>query len=78
MLDRVTLIQDGEPTEVDLWPARDALVMKALAGLLQAGLPLSKRCTHLKGHGGLKQTVQDAMAATPAYPFVLKTDVASY
>jgi hypothetical protein len=49
LLSRTTLA-NGE--EVDLWAARDALVMKALTLVLQPVLPLSSCCTHLKGQGG--------------------------
>src|SRR5262249_55679950 len=49
LLSRVTL-RSGE--EVDLWSARDAVVMKALALVLAQHLPLAKQCTHVKGHGG--------------------------
>jgi hypothetical protein len=75
LLSRVTL-QNGE--EVDLWSARDAVVMKALALVLPQHLPLSPRCAHLKGHGGLKYTVGEVLKALPQYRFVLKTDVRSY
>ena len=51
LLSRVTL-QDG--TEVDLWAARDAVVLQALSLVLPPQLPLSPRCTHLPGHGGLQ------------------------
>ncbi len=51
LLARVTL-KDGE--EVDLWSARDALVLKALAIVLAKHLPVSARCTHVKDHGGAK------------------------
>jgi hypothetical protein len=78
LLNRVTLIKDGEPGEVDLWPARDAVVMKALTWTLQEHLPLSSRCMHIKGHGGLKQAVCDVYEALPQHQFVLKTDVKSY
>ena len=43
---------DGE--EADLWSARDALVLKALTIVLAKQLPVSTRCTHVKGHGGAK------------------------
>ena len=49
LLTRVTL-KDGE--EIDLWSARDAMVLKALAIVLRNHLPVSRRCTHVKGHGG--------------------------
>jgi len=72
LLSRVTM-QNGE--EVDLWPARDAVVMKALALVLPQHLPLSRRCTHLKGYEGLKHAVRVVLTALPQYRFVLKTDV---
>ena len=46
LLDRITKA-DGE--EIDLWSARDALVLKALAIVLAKHLPVSTRCTHVKG-----------------------------
>ncbi len=78
LLSRVTLRRNDQHKEVDLWPARDAVVMKALACMIQEALPLSARCMHLKGHGGLKQAVRDIYAALPQHQFVLKTDVRSY
>jgi len=51
LLARITR-KDGE--ETDLWCSRDALVLKALALVLGSYLPASRRCTHLKGHGGAK------------------------
>jgi RNA-directed DNA polymerase len=51
LLTRMTL-ENGEGT--DLWSARDALVLKALALVLAKHLPVSHRCTHLKGNGGAK------------------------
>jgi hypothetical protein len=74
-LSRVTL-HNGE--EVDLWSARDAVVMKALALVLPQYHPLSMRCTHLQGHGGLKSAVRQALQQLPQHHFVLKTDVRSY
>ncbi len=58
LLTRVTL-KDGE--EVDLWSARDALMLKALAIVLAKLLPVSPRCTHVKGHGGAKAAVRQVM-----------------
>lgn len=55
LLSRVTP-PDGD--EVDLWSARDALVLKALSRVLARHLPVSDRCTHLKGHGGAKYAVR--------------------
>ncbi len=46
LLTRVTL-SDGD--EIDLWSARDALVLKALAIVLARHLPVSRSCTHVKG-----------------------------
>lgn len=75
LLDRVSL-KDGR--EIDLWAARDALVLKALAIVLADVLPASRRCTHLRGHGGAKAAVRSVMAALPANRFVFRTDVKSY
>ncbi len=75
LLTRVTL-KDGE--EVDLWSARDALVLKALAIVLGKHLPASRRCIHLKGHGGAMAAVRQVMRQLPTNRFVLKTDVKSY
>ena len=61
---------DGE--SIHLWSSQDALVLKMLA------IALSPRCTHIKGHGGLKSTVSDLHAALPDYSYVLKTDVKGY
>jgi RNA-directed DNA polymerase len=73
-LSRVTL-RSGE--EVDLWSARDAVVMKALALVVAQHLPLAKPCTHVKGHGGLKGAVRPVLAKLPQARFILKTDVQS-
>ena len=78
LLERVTLRRDGQDEDIDLWPARDAVVLKALSLRLPEVLPLSKACTHLKGHGGAKYAVRQAMAHLPQHRFVLKTDVQGY
>ncbi len=75
LLDRITKA-DGE--EIDLWSARDALVLKALAMVLAEHLPVSRSCTHVKGHGGAKAAVRRVMARLAGNRFVLKTDVKSY
>ena len=78
LLDRVACVRDGQREDLDLWAARDAVVLKALSLLLPTVLPLSKRCTHLKGHGGAKYAVRQALAHLPRCEYVLKTDVQSY
>ncbi len=75
LLTRVTLC-DGE--DIDLWSARDALVLKALALVLGEHLPISPRCTHVKGHGGAKAAVRQVWAGLAENRFVLRTDVKSY
>ena len=75
LLRRIAL-KDG--SEVDLWSPRDALVLKCLAWLLGEGLPLSKRCAHLKGHGGAKAAVRVVLEQLGENRFVFKTDVRSY
>ena len=46
LLDRVALANGDE---IDLWSARDALVLKALAITLSKYLPVSLCCTHVRG-----------------------------
>jgi hypothetical protein len=75
LLTRITL-KDGEDT--DLWSARDALVLKALAIVLGEHLPVSHSCTHIKGHGGAKYAVRAVRDHLAANRFVLRTDVKSY
>jgi RNA-directed DNA polymerase len=76
LLTRITL-KDGE--ETDLWSARDALVLKAMALVLGKHLPVSPRCcTHLKGHGGAKFAVREVRDHLAANRFGLRTDVKSY
>ena len=67
---------DGE--SIHLWSSHDALVLKMLAMTLPEALALSSLCTHIKGHGGLKATVNDLQAALPDYTYVMKTDVKGY
>lgn len=66
----------GEP--LHLWSARDALVMKALALTVAPRLALSRRCVHVKGHGGLKATVGRVAQRLGSFTYVLRTDVKGY
>ncbi len=75
LLDRITL-KDG--SDIDLWSARDALVLKALTIVLSDILPVSRRCTHVRGHGGAKAAVRQVTTHLEANGFVLRTDVKSY
>jgi RNA-directed DNA polymerase len=75
LLSRVTL-KDGDDT--DLWSARDALVLKALALVLAKHLPVSCRCTHIRGNGGAKFAVREVRDHLADNRFVLRTDVKSY
>ena len=75
LLDRI-IKPDG--SEIDLWAARDALVLKALSIVLGQVLPVSSRCTHVKNHGGAKAAVRQVQAHLPANQFVLRTDVKCY
>ncbi|WP_088329933.1 reverse transcriptase domain-containing protein [Lacimicrobium sp. SS2-24] len=57
---------------------KDALVLKILAMAFSDALALSPLCAPIKGHGGLKATVNDVHAALHDYPYVMKTDVKHY
>jgi RNA-directed DNA polymerase len=75
LLSQVTR-RDGKAVEI--WSARDTVVLKALALVLAKRLPASSRCYHLAGHGGAKAAVRDAITYLPSHPFVLKTDGKAY
>ncbi len=75
LLSRITL-SNGD--EVDLWSSRDALVLKALALVLAEHLPVSRCCTHVKGHGGAKYAPRDVRDHLADNHFVFRTDVKSY
>ena len=63
---------------IHLWGSQDVLVMKLMSSTLQTMLPLSPRCTHVKGHGGLKQSIADVQRHLGEYKYVCKTDVKSF
>ncbi|MFT6372687.1 MAG: hypothetical protein ACJAZT_001434 [Gammaproteobacteria bacterium] len=63
---------------IHLWGSQDGLVMKLMATDLQSLLSLSPLCTHVKGHGGLKQTVVDIRGHLDDYHYVCKTDVKGF
>jgi hypothetical protein len=75
LLTRVTR-RDGQVC--DLWSARDAVVLKALALALTPRLPASPHCYHLPGGGGAKGAVRTVLSQLAQHTFVLKTDVKSY
>jgi len=71
-------ITKADGTTVHLWSAQDALVLKMLAMGIAPRLECSERCTHLKGHGGLKWTVANIQSQLPLYRFVMRTDVQGF
>ncbi len=64
----------------ELWSAKDALVLKAMAIVLGEHLKpvLSQNCYHLKGHGGAKAAVRAASRHLKKGQHVMKSDVKSY
>lgn len=74
------IIRKQDHTEVALWSSSDALVQKLLALTLSKYLPIHSLCTHVKGHGGHKFTVQKThdYIAGGHYPYVCKTDIKGY
>lgn len=68
--------QDGQI--IHLWSSRDALVLKLITLLLSTLLPISKLCTHVKSHGGLKETVNQVNMQRDSYMYVIRTDVKAF
>jgi len=68
--------QSGE--EIELWSARDSLVLKALALVLGPVLTIPGSCLHVKGRGGLKGAVRAVRQAVGKNTFVCRTDVRAY
>ena len=63
---------------IHLWSSIDSLMLKILALSLAPILPSSELCTHICGHGGAKQTVNDIYHQSQSKTFVFRTDVQSY
>lgn len=72
---RITL-KNG--STIHLWSSKDSLVMKAMALTLGSQWPISPRCTHVKGHGGLKDAVRWRQRKLPRFSFVFRSDVTGY
>jgi RNA-directed DNA polymerase len=68
---------DGEDA-IEVWGAKDALVLKAVAIVLARHWAFSPRCHHVAGHGGAKAAVLAVGDALPGFAFVLRSDVKSY
>jgi hypothetical protein len=73
--DNLSCVTRRDGDEVEIWSSRDALVLKALASVLANHLPVSRSCTHVKGHGGAKAAVRQVTTHLEANGFVLRTDV---
>jgi RNA-directed DNA polymerase len=63
---------------IHLWCAQDALVQKAMAIVLGPAWPISPRCTHNKGNGGLKGALRWLHGKLPRFSFVFRSDVKGY
>jgi len=72
--------EQGQLERREVRSAEDRLVIRALTQVLQPVLPISTTCTHVKGHGGLKQAVRDTQDYLAAHQdsFVMKSDVKGY
>ncbi|MCP4266981.1 MAG: hypothetical protein GY777_15655 [Candidatus Brocadiaceae bacterium] len=65
---------------MELWSAKDALVLKAMSIVLGDHLKpvFSRNCYHLKGHGGAKAAVRATAKYLKKGQHVMKSDVKSY
>lgn len=66
----------------DVWCAQDAFVLKCLQLVLDdffvAQEAIPSACTHVRGHGGLRASLQKAAAALEHESHVMRGDVAGY
>ena len=70
-----TKVVKADGSVIHLWSSADALVMKCLSQSLQTMIQPARSCTHVKGHGGLKQSIVQVQQHLQDYTFVCKTDV---
>ncbi len=65
---------------VDLWKARDALVLKGISLVLTQRLEdvFSPRCFHYPAGRGVVAALREVMQALPEHRFVFRTDVRGY
>ncbi len=59
------------------WQAADAVVLKAISYLLKKTKD-NQDCHHLKGHGGIHESLKALSKAKPNYQKVFKSDMDSY
>jgi len=78
-LGSVRRFHQGDET-IEVWSARDALVLKATALILTVHMlpDFSSHCHHLQGRGGAKAAVRFVHPLLAANTFVFRTDVKSY
>ena len=65
---------------IELWRARDALVLKAMSMVLGEWLDgvISCRCHHVQGHGGAKAAICNTINAMGCGDHVMKSDIKGY
>ena len=63
---------------IHLWCSQDALALRVIATLLHDELTLSTTCTHVKGHGGLKDCVVNVQQKLSQHQYVCKTGVKQF
>ena len=65
---------------ISMWTSRDMIALKVITRVLHGFMKnhLPKSCTHVKGHGGLKQSVQKTYNALPEYTYFFRSDIKQY
>jgi RNA-directed DNA polymerase len=79
-LSPVTVFKGQDGQYYSRWSAADSVVLKALSLVLKhvIGDAMTKRCTHLKGNGGVAGALKVIDNKILDYEFVLKSDVADF
>ncbi|MGF3666999.1 reverse transcriptase domain-containing protein [Salmonella enterica] len=66
-------------SSVAVWTSRDALVLKWVALMIRAGLPVHENCVHVAGHhGGRDSLARIAQSVRDGAAFVWRTDIRGY
>lgn len=79
-LSPMLMIKKQDQTYIAMWSASDAFILKIVALILlkEQVLPVSRLCTHVKGHSTKHHLATIEARIKKGYKYVYRTDIASY